>query len=128
MNIRVIYFGMLKDAVGRQIDDVTLPANSTLADLVNDRIGHTPVIDNFRTVLAFSVNQQYAQLSTALQDGDEVAMLPPVSGGIDSAVATPSRCAIVRAQIDQQAMMDAIKHPDDGAISVFDGIVRGNTR
>ena len=128
MQVRVIYFGMLKDAAGRQIDDVSLPEPATLADLVNDRIRHTPVIDNFRTVLAFSVNQEYAHLSTALHDGDEVAMLPPVSGGVDSAVATPSRCSIVREKIDQQAIMDAIKHSDDGAISVFDGIVRGNTR
>ncbi|MCU1285336.1 MAG: molybdopterin synthase subunit MoaD [Acidobacteriales bacterium] len=119
---------MLKDAVGRQIDDVELPERSTLADLVNDRIRQTPPIDNFRTVLAFSVNQEYAQLATVLHDGDEVAMLPPVSGGTDTHVGTASRCSIVRAKIDQQAIMDAIKHPDDGAISIFDGIVRGNTR
>lgn len=119
---------MLKDAVGRQLEDVSLPERSTLEDLLNDRIGHTSVIDNFRSVLAFSVNQEYAQLSTVLNDGDEIAMLPPVSGGADSAVATPSRCAIVRKRIDQQAITDAIKRPDDGAISIFDGIVRGNTR
>jgi molybdopterin synthase catalytic subunit/molybdopterin converting factor small subunit len=128
MQVRVIYFGMLKDAVGRQLDDVSLPERSTLGDLLNDRIGHTSVIDNFRTVLAFSVNQEYAQLTTILKDGDEIAMLPPVSGGAESAVATPSRCAIVRDKINQQAIMDAIKRPEDGAISVFDGIVRGNTR
>src|SRR5437660_386442 len=128
MRVRVIYFGMLKDAVGRQLDEVSLPESSTLADLLDERIGQAPVIDNFRSVLAFSVNQEYAQLRTVLKDGDEIAMLPPVSGGSESAVATPSRCAIVRDRIDQQAIMDAIKRPEDGAISVFDGIVRGNTR
>jgi molybdopterin synthase catalytic subunit/molybdopterin converting factor small subunit len=128
MKVRVIYFGMLKDAVGRQLDDVSVPEGSTLADLLNDRISQTPVIDNFRTVLAFSVNQDYAQLGTVLNDGDEVAMLPPVSGGTDSAVAMASRCAIVREKINQQAITEAIKRPEDGAISVFDGIVRGNTR
>jgi molybdopterin synthase catalytic subunit len=128
MQVRVIYFGMLKDAVGRQLDDVSLPERSTLADLVQDRIGHTPVIDNFRTVLAFSVNQDYAQLSTVLKDGDEIAMLPPVSGGAEFATATRSRCAIVHEKIDQLAIMNGIKHPEDGAVSVFDGIVRNNTR
>src|SRR6266446_9078392 len=123
MQVRVIYFGMLKDAVGRQLDDVSLPEQSTLGDLLKDRSGHTAVIDNFRTVLAFSVNQEYAQLSTVLNDGDEVAMLPPVSGGAESAVVTPSRCAIVRDRINQQAITDAIKRPEDGAINVFDGIV-----
>src|SRR3954454_10388752 len=115
MKVRVIYFGMLKDAVGRQIDDVSLPERATLADLLNDRISQTPVIDNFRNVLAFSVNQEYAQLATVLKDGDEVAMLPPVSGGADSAVVAPSRCAIVREKIDQQAITESLKRPEDGA-------------
>lgn len=122
MKVRVIYFGMLKDAVGRQIDDVTLPAGATLGDLIEDRIRQTPVIDNFRKVLALSVNQEYAQLSTQLKDGDEVAMLPPVSGG------SGARCELVRAKIAAQRILDEIKDAEDGAVSVFDGIVRNNTR
>jgi MoaE-MoaD fusion protein len=121
MKVRVIYFGMLKDAVGRQIDEVILPAGATLGDLVTDRIQQNNVIDNFRKVLAFSVNQEYAQLSTVLHDGDEVAMLPPVSGG-------SSRCALVRSRIEAHTTLDQIKDPEDGAVSVFDGIVRNNTR
>ena len=121
MKVRVIYFGMLKDAVGRQIDEVTLPEGATLGDLVNDRIQHTSVIDNFRKVLAFSVNQEYAQLSTRLNDGDEIAMLPPVSGG-------SPRCVLTRIKIDAQAILEEIKSPEDGAVSSFDGIVRNNTR
>lgn len=121
MKVRVIYFGMLKDAVGRQIDEVTLPEGATLGDLVQDRIQHTDVIDNFRKVLAFSVNQDYAQLSTVLHDGDEIAMLPPVSGG-------SPRCELVREPIDAGRICDQLKDPEDGAVSVFDGIVRNNTR
>jgi MoaE-MoaD fusion protein len=121
MKVRVIYFGMLKDAVGRQVDEVTLPQGATLGDLVEERIQHSNVIDNFRKVLAFSVNQEYAQLSTPLHDGDEIAMLPPVSGGAP-------RCELVRNKIDVQQIVQGIKHPEDGAVSVFDGIVRNNTR
>jgi len=126
MKIRVIYFGMLKDAVGRQIDEVSLPAGATLGDLVADRIQHTNVIDNFRKVLAFSVNQDYAQLSTVLHDGDEVAMLPPVSGGSGKDNGS-ARCQLVRNKIDGQRILDGIKDAEDGAVSVFDGIVRNNT-
>lgn len=126
MKVRVIYFGMLKDAVGRQIDEVTLPEGATLGDLVEDRIQHTDVIDNFRKVLAFSVNQDYAQLSTVLHDGDEIAMLPPVSGG--SGRKQAPRCELVREKIDAQCITDKLKDPEDGAVSVFDGIVRNNTR
>jgi molybdopterin synthase catalytic subunit len=121
MRIRVIYFGMLKDAVGRQLEDVELPADASLADLIADRIAHTPVIDNFRTVLAFAINQEYAQLKDRLRDGDEVAMLPPVSGGAP-------RCALVHEKIEVQKVVDALKSGEDGAVSIFDGIVRNNTR
>ena len=121
MKVRVIYFGMLKDAVGRQIDEVTLPAGATLGDLVDERVRDTDVIGNFRKVLAFSVNQEYAQLSTVLQDGDEIAMLPPVSGGIP-------HCRLVRDVIDAASITRELKDPEDGAVSVFDGIVRNHTR
>jgi len=121
MRVRVIYFGMLKDAVGRQMEDVELPVGSSLGDLLNRRISHTPVIDNFRTVLAFAINQEYAQLKDPLHDGDEVAMLPPVSGGAP-------RCKLVREAIDAKQISDTIKNAEDGAVSVFDGIVRNNTR
>jgi MoaE-MoaD fusion protein len=121
MRVRVIYFGMLKDAVGRQTEDVELPSGALLGDLLADRTAHTPVLDNFRTVLAFAINQEYAQLNDSLKDGDEVAMLPPVSGG------TPS-CLLVREPIDAKAVSDSIKAEEDGAVSVFDGIVRNNTR
>src|SRR5437588_6075559 len=117
MRVRVIYFGMLKDAVGRQLEDVDLPEEASLGDLLNDRIAHTPVIDNFRTVLAFAINQQYAQLQDKLNDGDEVAMLPPVSGGRPD-------CSLVREAIDAKLIIDSVKQPGDGAVSIFDGIVR----
>ncbi len=118
---------MLKDAVGRQIDEVTLPEGATLGDLVEDRIQHTNVIENFRKVLALSVNQDYAQLSTQLKDGDEIAMLPPVSGG-SGAPKVGARCQLVREKIDAQRILSEIKNAEDGAVSVFDGIVRNHTR
>jgi molybdopterin synthase catalytic subunit len=125
MRVRVIYFGMLKDAVGRQLEDVELREPSTLRDLVEACIAKTPVIDNFRDVLAYSVNIEYANFSTPLKDGDEIAMLPPVSGG---SAASQKHCSLVRVPIDTQAVMNSVKHPEDGAVAVFDGIVRNNTR
>src|SRR5262249_13849191 len=72
--------------------------------------------------LALSINEEYAGPESRLKNGDEVALLPPVSGGTDS------HCAIVREKIDAQAIVDRIKCPEDGAVVVFDGIVRNNTR
>lgn len=74
---------------------------------------------------AFAVNQEYAPLTQVLSEGDEVAILPPVSGGSASAV---EMVAIVQERIDAFSWTEAVKAGGDGAVCVFDGIVRNNTR
>jgi molybdopterin synthase catalytic subunit/molybdopterin converting factor small subunit len=132
MRVRVLYFGMLRDAIGRQIDNINLAEGATLSDLIAECRRVAPPVEDFQKILAFSVNQEYAQLSTRLNDGDEVALLPPVSGGANAETATKfqsgKRCRITRDKIDQQQIMDEIKHAEDGAVSVFDGIVRDHSR
>jgi molybdopterin synthase catalytic subunit len=73
--------------------------------------------------LAIAVNQSYAGRGRLLQDGDEVALLPPVSGGSASPLVT-----LVREPIDSRSLAAAVKQGEDGAVVVFDGIVRNNTR
>src|SRR6266404_4355408 len=90
MRIRVLYFGMLKEMVGRTGDQFDLPEGSTLGDLL-DHCGQaaSPIADH-RDVLAYAVNLVYArEESLALKDGDEVGMLPPVSGGSQSQADAP---------------------------------------
>jgi MoaE-MoaD fusion protein len=72
--------------------------------------------------VAVAVNEIYAKTGQTLDDGDEVAILPPVSGGSGKLV------ALVREPIDLAAIERAIKTGADGAVCVFDGIVRDNTR
>jgi molybdopterin synthase catalytic subunit len=91
-----------------------------------------PSLLSLKTSIAMSVNQEYASLETNLNDGDEVGMLPPVSGGSE-AKELPSQismrhAAIVREKINTQQVLDKIKHPEDGAAVVFEGVVRNNTR
>jgi molybdopterin synthase catalytic subunit len=59
-----------------------------------------------------------------LQDGDEVGLLPPVSGGS----ADDGEVRITREPIDSEAVVRRLKHSADGAAVVFDGVVRDNTR
>jgi molybdopterin synthase catalytic subunit len=72
--------------------------------------------------VAVAVNELYATPAQVLEDGDEVAILPPVSGGADEMI------ALVREPIDAEGITRAIKAGADGAVCVFDGIVRDNTR
>ena len=65
-----------------------------------------------------------------MQDGDEVAILPPVSGGVEAFTVGfhAAGCAVCGGRIDAAAIERAIKSGEDGAVCVFDGIVRDNTR
>jgi len=70
-----------------------------------------------------AVNQQYAGPTHPLTEGDEVALLPPVSGGNLS-----SHVALVHDPIHADALMNKLKQGEDGAVVIFDGIVRNHTR
>ena len=71
---------------------------------------------------AVAVNRDYVRGEHILREGDEVAILPPVSGGADGQV------ELVREPINADTIVRAIKAGSDGAVCVFDGIVRDNTR
>jgi molybdopterin converting factor subunit 1 len=121
MQVRILFFGVLKEVAGRADDSITLSDNSTLADLLNHVERQAPRLKEMLPSIAMSVNEEYADPNTKLKNGDEVALLPPVSGG-------SPRCAIVREKINTQEILDQLKHPEDGAAVSFEGVVRNNTR
>src|ERR1700730_18753869 len=90
MEIRVLFFGMLKDLAGRASDSLDLPENATLGDVLSHYEQAIPRLKDLMSSLAMSVNQEYAGRDTRLQQGDEVGFLPPVSGGSPDAAAAPS--------------------------------------
>jgi molybdopterin synthase catalytic subunit/molybdopterin converting factor small subunit len=132
MQIRVLFFGILKDIAGRGSDSLTLPENATLSDVLSHYEQTIP--RELMSSLAMSVNQEYAGPEARLRPGDEVALLPPVSGGAESEPASPAESArsrhvaIVSGKIDTASLLKSIKQPEDGAAVVFEGIVRDNTR
>lgn len=81
MQIRVLYFGALRDAGGISEEALMLDEGSTAMDVLVDASRRTPQMDALLRRSAVAVNQHYALPSTVLKDGDEVALLPPVSGG-----------------------------------------------
>ena len=81
MRVRVLFFGVLKDLMGQASDTLELTEDATVADVLEHYKLQTPTIREILPSLALSVNQNYAGPGVALGDGDEVALLPPVSGG-----------------------------------------------
>ena len=81
MRIRVLFFGQLKDIVGIAQEDAELSDGARVEDLFERYGRRFPKLAEFRPSIAASVNQEYAGWSAPLAPGDEVAFLPPVSGG-----------------------------------------------
>ena len=81
MTIRVLYFAQCSDIVGSREQDVEIDAGSTVQDLVKTLIGRYPRLAGLQRSIMLSVNQEYVDRKQTLNDGDEVALITPVSGG-----------------------------------------------
>ena len=127
MRIRILFFGQLTDIVGRREEMMELASGGKLSDVLSGYGARFPQFKALAASLACSVNQEYAQGSAVLQDGDEVGLLPPVSGGSGPLFESP-HCAIVQKRIPSQQIAESLKAPEDGAVVLFEGIVRNHTR
>jgi molybdopterin converting factor subunit 1 len=126
MRVRVLFFGVLKDLAGKASDTLDLSAGATVRDLLMHFESKIPRMREALPSLAVAVNQQYALAGTELKPDDEVALLPPVSGG--SGPERESYASIVRTPIDTARILAGIKSGGDGAAVVFEGVVRNQTR
>jgi molybdopterin synthase catalytic subunit len=123
MRVTVLFFGVLKEMLASQSQTLELPVGATVDAVLGHYRELLPQQAKLWPALAIAVNQSYAGRGRLLQDGDEVALLPPVSGGSASPLVT-----LVREPIDSRSLAAAVKQGEDGAVVVFDGIVRNNTR
>jgi molybdopterin synthase catalytic subunit len=151
MQVRVIAFGVLKEWLSADAAAVELPEGATVGVLLEQLRAGLPERapkDAFHGI-AVGVNAEYAQAAQVLHDGDEVGLLPPVSGGTPrpevgrtgTARADVARTgkaleesegevvvALTREAIDAGRIVAAAKSGEDGAVVVFDGIVRNHSR
>jgi len=125
MRVRVLFFGQLKEITGVEQEDAELSEGARVQDLFERYGRRFPKLVSFRASIAASVNQEYATWRAPLSSGDEVAFLPPVSGGEPTAV-EQDIFQIVRDAIRPQEIIDSLKRPEDGALVIFDGFVRNN--
>lgn len=122
MQVRILFFGILKEMMGQGSERLQLAGETARVLDVLVHYGRVnPALKQWFKSIAVSVNQEYASLGTELTEGDEVALLPPVSGGA-------ARASIVREPIDTPKVLAAMKAAEDGAVVVFEGVVRNHTR
>jgi molybdopterin converting factor subunit 1 len=117
MRVRVRYFAYYREQLGRGADEVEMPEGSDVAALWRRCVGDHPRLPGLWESTAVAINGAYAGRDASLHEGDEVAFLPPVSGG-------EARCRLVEGTIDTAALEAEVGAARHGAIVVFVGVVR----
>ena len=129
MRVQLLPFGILKDAVIPA--SVEIPSDATVGDLLHildEQLGGHAAVSQILPRIAVSVNAEYATKEHVLRDGDEVGLLPPVSGGSATEIAEQQGSTLLtREPINADAIVAAAKRGEDGAVVIFDGIVRNNS-
>ncbi|HEV8539004.1 MAG TPA: molybdopterin converting factor subunit 1 [Bacteroidota bacterium] len=81
MKVRVKFFANVRDIVGSDEKVVTLPVDARASALLDELVAEFPAIGEWKPHLRIAVNWEYVPPDHSLQDNDEVAIIPPVSGG-----------------------------------------------
>ena len=121
MQVTVKHFGSIREAEGTQELAVAVPEGSTVADLRRLLARDHPSFEEMADRLRASVNYEFVQWESTLSEGDEVAFLPPVSGGSGSRI-------LFSEPLDVGSVVNQVIGPDIGGIVSFVGTVRDTSR
>lgn len=132
MQVKLLFFASLKDIVGSRQLDLDLPSGATISDVWDQLESRYPLLRRYRAIALTSINEEYVDRAAAIADGDEVALFPPVSGGSNSESIIAERprevYRLTRDPIDARAIANLILRPEDGALCIFEGVVRNNSK
>ena len=133
MRVNLLFFASLADIVGSRELSLDIPDGATVGDLLSRLEADYPRLTDYRSILLTAVNQEYVEFGHPVKDGDEVALFPPVSGGQTSADERTRRgpdqfYQITFDPIDTQRISRELLRDEDGAVTVFEGVVRNNSK
>jgi len=123
--VRVRLFARLREQAGTETATLELPAGSSLADVYEALRSKHGALESNRNAVRAALNQEFKEWSAEVADGDEVAFIPPVSGG---AHGVGILFEVTQDPLDARRMEAAVSHKGAGAICTFTGVVRDNSR
>lgn len=122
--ITLRYFAIIRETVGAEVEERTVPDGTTAGDIAADLSAAHPRIAGLLHASPVMVNAAYAERSQVLAAGDEVAFIPPVAGGAGES----PLFAVVETPLDEREIGALVQSPEVGAIVTFVGAVRNNAR
>jgi molybdopterin synthase catalytic subunit len=120
MQITIRYFAGHRDITKQAEERLELPDGATVGALWELLVSRYPRLAPYQGRLLYAVNQEFATPASELHDGDEIAFIPPVSGG------APPLFQISREPLDPGPLAALVQSPDMGAVVTFAGVVRNN--
>jgi MoaE-MoaD fusion protein len=128
MNVRVRFFAGMRERMGKGEIATDLPEGTDIQGLLA-RLGEdNPVLNLDEQRFTVTVNRSFARTDQVLRDGDEVALIPPVSGGSGDVGSAAKLFEIVDGPISLDDVASRVLAPELGGVTVFAGTVRGVTR
>jgi len=133
MKIEVLFFGMVKEVTGCPSKTVEMGAGATVQTLFDHFAGRFPALNEISKSLVLAVNRRFVPRTQPLADGDEVAFMPPVSGGSGPWTEVIEDVeghifAITHERIDAAALQAKLLRSCDGSAVTFEGVVRDNSK
>jgi molybdopterin converting factor subunit 1 len=133
VRIRVLFFGVLRDVAGLREDSLEVPEGGRLEAVFEHYAARFPRLREMASSIVMARNQQFSPLTAPLTEGDEVAFLPPVSGGAgrfshEIAAEAGHFFGLTRDPIDSAGIARQLLRGEDGAIVNFEGVARNNTK
>ncbi len=134
IQIHIRFFAGHRDIVGQAATTLLVAPDTTVGQVWDRLVEQYPPLKAYSGHLLYAVNQEFSDLATVLQDGDELAFIPPVSGGSDSRQPAPepgneqafAPFAISSAPLDPAPLVAYVQTAADGAVVTFAGVVRNN--
>jgi len=125
IRIQALLFGQAREWVGASSLNLDLESPANVESALAEIISRYPKLAQIERSLLFAVNEEYVSRDRPLSDGDEMAVLPPVSGGASD---SQDIFEITREPIDISEIRSRLLEGDSGAVVVFDGVARNNTK
>lgn len=123
MKIRVRYFAIIRETLGRAEETRQVPEGTTAGSLFDALVDEEPRLARMRASTLVMVNEAYVRGDRVLEDGDDVALIPPVSGGADE-----RRFRVGPQPLDARAVEALVASESAGAVIAFTGTVRDRAR
>jgi MoaE-MoaD fusion protein len=121
VDVDIRFFAIIREIVGRSAERRQLPEGTTTGDVFDELTREHPRLERMRPVTMLMVNKAYVTHDHELHDGDELALIPPVSGG-------QPRFSVQSEALDPRFTESLVAHPGAGAIATFIGTVRDHGR